>query len=385
LFLAVLAVLVLAGACSAPVEPTTVLEGRAMRPVTHQDRSGWTLLPSPEFDGRLRLIDVEAPAQGTAGSSVRVSSTWLVTGELAGRPKPQVVVEIAGAVGQGGFATGFTSLQWRPGDVVVSVVDVPIPAATPAGAARVLVGMSDAGRRWLVDVAATDHLVDVAAVGMVAAPVVARGPQWQAHKRQQPITIDGRLDERDWANAAVVTLGPYKVGTPEPQHKTQVRLLWDEAALYVAFDVDDDDPFSPYTNHDDPLYDSEALEVFIDADGDRDIYVELQASPTDVRFDAAFAGGPRKNMDRAFNADVVVKSAKRPGGYVQEWRIGTASLRDIPIGEPAVGARWRINVFRLERRRAGDVVVSTEASAWSAIAANDFHALDRMGSLVFIE
>lgn len=356
-----------------------------MRPVTAQDRAGWTLSPQPEFDGRLRLLDVDVAAQATAGSSVRVSSTWLVTGELAGRPKPQVVVEVAGGVGQGGFATSFTSLQWRPGDVVVGVVDVPVAAATPAGTARVHVGISDAGRRWLVDVATKDHLVDVAAVSIAAAPMVARGPQWQAHKRQQPITIDGHLDERDWQDAAVFTLGPYKVGTPEPQQKTQVRLLWDEAAVYVAFDVDDDDPFSPYTNNDDPLYDSEALEVFIDADGDADVYVELQASPTDVRFDAAFSGGPRKNMDRSFNADVVVKSDKRPGGYVQEWRINTASLRDIPVGEPAVGARWRINVFRLERRRVGEVVVSTEASAWSAIAANDFHALDRMGTLVFVE
>ncbi len=377
--------LAVVGACRAPVEPTTVLEARAMRPATSQDRAGWTLSPPPEFDGRLRLIDVDAPAQATAGSSARVSTTWLVTGELAGRPKPQVVVEIAGAVGQGSLAATLTSLQWRKGDVVMAVVDVPVAAATPAGAARVLVGVADAGRRWLVDNAAKDHLVDVAGMNVVAAPTVARGPQWQAHKRQQPISIDGHLDERDWATAAVVTLGPYKVGTPEPQQKTQVRLLWDEAAVYVAFDVDDDDPFSPYTNNDDPLYDSEALELFIDADGDQDVYVELQASPTDLRFDAAFAGGPRKNMDRAFNADVVVKSDKRPGGYVQEWRIGTASLRDIPVGEPAVGARWRINVFRLERRRAGDAVVSTEASAWSAIAANDFHALDRMGTLVFVD
>ncbi len=356
-----------------------------MRPVTAQDRAGWTLSSSPEFDGRLRLIDVEVPAQATAGSSVRISTTWLVTGELAGRPKPQVVVELAGAVGQGSFAATLTSLQWRRGDVVMAVVDVPVAATTSAGAARVLVGVADAGRRWLVDAAAKDRLVDVAAVNVVAAAVVARGPQWQAHKRQQPIAIDGHLDERDWASAAVVTLGPYKVGTPEPQAKTQVRLLWDEAAIYVAFDVDDDDPFSPYTRNDDPLYDSEALELFIDADGDQDVYVELQASPTDVRFDAAFAGGPRKNMDRTFNADVVVTSDKRPGGYVQEWRIGTASLRDIPVGEPAVGARWRINVFRLERRRAGDTVVSTEASAWSPMAANDFHALDRMGTLEFIE
>lgn len=62
-----------------------------------------------------------------------------------------------------------------------------------------------------------------------------------------------------------------------------------------------------------------------------------------------------------------------------------AGLRDVPAGEPRVGARWRINLFRLERRRQGDVVTSTEASAWSPVTANDFHALDRFGSLVFVD
>jgi hypothetical protein len=171
-------------------------------------------------------------------------------------------------------------------------------------------------------------------------------------------------------------------------------MLWSEGALHVAFLAEDPDVFTPYTKHDDPLYESEAVEIFIDADGDRDVYVELQSAPNDVTFDAAFAGGRRKNMETSWDAGHEVKTvvdgtfgngADEDRGFVSEWRVPVEKLRDVPPGEPKAGAQWRINLFRLERIRKGEKITKSEASAWSSPLSGDFHNLDRFGLIRFVD
>ena len=404
----VLAALASTIACRDDVAPTTVLTATGSRSPTSAELAAWSSSSSsssqPRFDERLQLLAADvAENDVVAGGTVRVTTTWLVTGELAGRAKPMLVGAIVAATHTGAVSatttpisspSSLTTLEWRKGDVVITAIDVAVPVGL-GGAARVALGVLDAGRRWrITGNRVVDDVDGLAVVATIAVEAIENGsaivaddglPVVQAKRRREAIVVDGSLDERDWRDALVITLGPYRTGAPVPTLATTARLLWDEHALYLAFDVDDDDPFSPYTNNDDPLYDSEALEIFIDADGDKDVYVELQASPTDVRFDAAFAGGARKNMNVRFNHPVEVQHAARAGGYTQEWRIPVAGLLDVPAGEPRVGARWRINLFRLERRRQGDVVTSTEASAWSPVTANDFHALDRFGTLVFTD
>ncbi len=205
------------------------------------------------------------------------------------------------------------------------------------------------------------------------------------HQRQGDITVDGRLDESAWAAATPLVFSSYD-GKPTPVLATGARMLWDAEALWLAFEVTDPDPFTPYSTRDAPLYESEALEIFIDADGDKDVYVELQSAFSNVHFDAAFAGGQRKGMETAYNVDFTTASTATATGYVQEWRIPVGALRDVPGGAIAVGDRWHINLFRLERIRdaARTRVIKTEASAWSPPRVGDFHTLARFGVVHFV-
>ncbi|MDP2343173.1 MAG: carbohydrate-binding family 9-like protein [Deltaproteobacteria bacterium] len=209
-------------------------------------------------------------------------------------------------------------------------------------------------------------------------------PRVEVHKAKGAIVVDGVLDEPDWQRAVPLRLRHY-LDKGALSFNTTAKLLWTADALYLAFDADDDDAFSPYSKRDDPLYESEAYEIFIDADGDADVYVELQSNAFDVHFDAAFAGGARKHMEVAYDVDFATRSVVAAGRLVQEWRIPVAALRDVPAGEPRVGATWQANLFRLERRRQDGKVTETEASAWSPPLKNDFHNLQRFGTLVFVE
>ena len=96
------------------------------------------------------------------------------------------------------------------------------------------------------------------------------------------ITIDGELKEEFWKDAA--QLGPFILyhGKKEAKQQTRVKAAWSPDYLYLAFECDDTDVHTPYSKRDDPIYDSEAAEIFIDADGDQDDYIELQNAPNNV-------------------------------------------------------------------------------------------------------
>ncbi len=366
----------LLGSCAPPLPPAATLitrtEARPLATTTTSTSSlPWqgadviAIQPPAILDRRLALVGVRVDDT----DDVVAGTAWLlVVGELAGR-KPELVVDVGGEQLLAPIAVALHPLEWREGDVVA--VDF---AVSPKGrGVPIAIGVSDAGRTW----PGGPVVIGDRAAGGVHASDGAR-----AVKRRGPIVLDGALDEATWQQAPSFSLHPTPKGAVVSQ-ATTVRFVWDETALWVGFDVDDDDPHSLYRERDAPLYESEALELFIDADGDHDVYVELQASPTDVVFDASFAGGSRQHMNLGYDLSWTTATKGRPQGYTQEWRIPVAGLLDVPPGEPRPGARWQINVFRLERRRSNGVIVATEASALSPPGRPDFHALEALTTLVF--
>jgi len=67
---------------------------------------------------------------------------------------------------------------------------------------------------------------------------------------------------------------------------TSARILWDDRALYVAFEMEDRDVWARDAARDDPkLPGDEVVEVFVDPDGDEVTYYEFEWSPLGVAYD----------------------------------------------------------------------------------------------------
>ena len=218
-------------------------------------------------------------------------------------------------------------------------------------------------------------------------------PTAQIPKANGAITIDGKLDEPAWENA--ISLTPFILyhGKSAAKQQTLVKATWTSDFLYLAFESLDKDIHTPYTKRDDPIYESEAVEIFIDADGDQDDYVELQAAPNEVQFDASFKGGRRKNFNTDYNSSYLVKNTvegtlNKAGDqdvkWISEWQIPVKDLVDADK-QIKTGAKWRVNLFRLDRIRRNGKVVRSEASAWSSPLSGDFHNIARMGTFEFVE
>lgn len=354
------------------------------------------------FDGVLGLVGARLPSSAKLGDKIQLRTWWrfddVLSQEDARGLQMFVHAQVPGAEltqaqADHPLASGRLALDdLMLGDLVEDVTMLSVPSSLAADRLEIYVGLYQGKKRWSAtsrQASVADNRVHLGTLLIQDGPPLL--PKATARKRQGQIVIDGVLDEPDWQNA--MELGPFYAhdGKRKVKNQTHARLMWDETHLYVAFICDDDDIHTPYQNRDDPLYESEAVEIFIDADGDGDEYVELQAAANDVHFDAAFAGGRRKNFDTSYDVNYETKATLQgtlndsgdiDQAWVSEWKIPLAELRDVQT-PPAPGTSWRVNLFRLDRKRKGERVVGTEATAWSSPLSGDFHHLKRFGTLEF--
>jgi hypothetical protein len=159
--------------------------------------------------------------------------------------------------------------------------------------------------------------------------------------------------------------------------------------------VIDSDVASQYKNHDDPLWKQDCIELFIDADRNGRGYIELQVNPNNATFDSWFETTRAKPGDPSWESGmrtaVKLRGTAEPGGADQGWDVEIAIPWQAVRGRdeamqvilpPRVGDRWRLNIVRVDLKT-GDK--NPTASSWNRITYSDFHALDRMLTVVFAD
>ncbi|MBI4818940.1 MAG: carbohydrate-binding family 9-like protein [Deltaproteobacteria bacterium] len=284
--------------------------------------------------------------------------------------------------------------RWAKGELWVDTHSVRIPAGAPARV-EVLVALFTGDLRLTVEAppGGSDGQDRIKAGTLSVVGGALDLPEVEVPRATSAVSPDGRLDEPAWAAAPVLTFSDSLGRGGAPQHPTKLRLLWDDSALYVGFESIDPDISDPYKNRDDPIYEHETVEVFLmpnRAPPDLGPYLELQASPRGVIFDAAFTAR-RQGMDTRFDATQTVGAQidgtiDRAGdvdrGWVSEWVVPWKGLRGV-TASPKAGDIWRMNAFRIDKTQKGGGY-DGEYTAWSPPKVGDFHATDRFGSLKFV-
>ncbi len=288
------------------------------------------------------------------------------------------------------IANGAMPLErWPVGKIVVDEHRVPVTSPN----ARLVLGFWRGDSRLAVDQpAAHDGQNRVLGPPLKSPGAAARAnsqkdlPEYTAPKARRAPVIDGDLSDDAWKGAPEVTLrGSFDGRTVST--RTTARLVWDDEALYVAFDVEDPDIWGTLRQRDDPIYTEEVVEIFLDANADGRTYNELQVSPHNVIFDAYFPAR-RQGMDLSWDSQLqsAVKvrgtlddPSDRDEGWTVEMRIPYEPLAEVPNVPPRPGDRWRMNLYRLEHPRRRGV----EGQSFSPLFVGDFHALPRFGWLVF--
>src|SRR5438093_4645797 len=152
-------------------------------------------------------------------------------------------------------------------------------------------------------------------------------PVAQAAQCEGVIRLDGRLDEADWAKAAVTEsftqLEPDE-GKPSSQ-RTEVRVLYDGAFLYVGAQLRDAGPITGRLGRRDmDAGDSDWFRVFLDSYHDHRTAFGLEVNPAGVRRDEIRTIDVDDNTwDPVWDVATRLDSA----GWAAEFRIPFSQLR----------------------------------------------------------
>ena len=239
---------------------------------------------------------------------------------------------------------------------------------------------------------------------MLGADAPPRG--YVATRAARPITVDGKLDDPAWAEAAwtddfVDIEGSKK---PNPRFRTRVKMLWDDQFFYVAADMVEPHVWATITQHDAVIFHDNDFEVFIDPDGDHHEYFELEINAQDAEWDL-FLPKPYRDGGSADNGwEIPGLKAKAhvdgtlndptdtDRGWSVELAIPWASMAEKArtATPPRDGDQWRVNFSRVEWEHTLDgktyqkVPKRPEANwVWSPQGTINMHRPERWGYVQF--
>ena len=169
------------------------------------------------------------------------------------------------------------------------------------------------------------------------------------------ITIDGKISEEVWKTAQVATdfisLEPDN-GNPIAQNKrTEVRVLYNNDAIYVAATMYDDEPnkiLREISKRDD-FGTSDLFGIFINGfnDGQQDFRFIVNAADGQADCLATETNGEDYSWDAIWNSKATITSF----GWVVEMKIPYAALRFSSENKQ----KWGINFFREIKNRKSSV------------------------------
>lgn len=212
---------------------------------------------------------------------------------------------------------------------------------------------------------------------------------------EHSITIDGRLDEPAWQDAAVINRFslPWLAPDDPPATKaTRARLLWDREHLYVAADMDDGDLYANVREHDGPTWNNDVFEVFLKPAVENPGYYEFHVTPNNTQFDLFL---PRRGHVERFRrgrefhitSAVAVRGTldrwdDRDDGWTVEMRIPWSDL--MPTGgRPEPGAEWRFALCRYDFDVGSEKPELSTSAPLGSLPHPDFHHFEDYAPIRF--
>ena len=200
-------------------------------------------------------------------------------------------------------------------------------------------------------------------------------PSLRAERKSGSVVLDGRLDEPAWQQATPAGIFTQSYPNPgETDSTTQVRVLYDDDALYVGvrmFDTHPDSIAAQLARRDATGIYSDWLHLIIDSYHDRRTAFRFSVNPKGVQKDVYTSndGNEDTNWDAVWDVATRIDSA----GWVAEYRIPFSQLR---FGSVSAGTErvWGFQVMR-------DIARRSERQSFAPWYPNEGGFVSRFGDL----
>lgn len=230
-------------------------------------------------------------------------------------------------------------------------------------------------------------------------------PTLRARRATGPVRVDGRLEEADWERAQwSEPFVEIRGGPADDSLRTRVALLWDDERLLIAARMADRDLWATFREDNLVMYWNDDFEVFIDPDGDRHRYYELEVNTFGRRWELTLErpyvnGGPaidRTNIPGVEIGVHVEGTLNDPSDRDSSWSVEIAipwsglARYTMDGSGPRAGDTWRMAFARVDWRlvRAGSeylqrVPPTAVNLSWSAQGIVDMHRPELWGFVRF--
>ncbi len=211
-------------------------------------------------------------------------------------------------------------------------------------------------------------------------------------KLQGAIKVDGELSEPVWAKAAVLQPFLRNDNSGRGREHTELRVWYDDEALYLGWTCRDVDIQATFTNRDSHFWEEEVVEFFV-TPKNLNRYFELQWNPLGGVFDAIIDNDlDERGVSKKFRGDWSytakgMTSAVKVKGTVQNssdkdefWQVEVRlPFADLDLPTPKPKEVWRGNFYRFNRTKG----LPEELLSWSPTHYPSFHQPSRFGYLEF--
>ena len=257
-------------------------------------------------------------------------------------------------------------------------------------------------------------------------------PSYRAEKvGNGSLTLDGKLDEPKWINAAKTSRFVDLISGAETIHSTQAAVLWDDQNLYFGFWVQEPDVRAKFKKRDSEIYYDNDIEIFIAAEN---AYYEFEMNAFSTIYEAmvmwddnydklqfaqqptlstkhkrsqpfngvGFTTHPRGKRTIALAYDfpglkskvfvdgTVNESADRDRGWTAEISLPWSGMKDLLKGDtrscpPNLNDVWRLNLFRFNQYKEAAPAKDSGGWAWSRHSVWDSHVPECFPHVQFVE
>lgn len=216
---------------------------------------------------------------------------------------------------------------------------------------------------------------------------------YNVKRLDKPATIDANWNKDPWQETEAARLSNYMGDRPEHFPDTEVKLAYDDKAIYVIFRVEDRYVRSVHSNHQDPVYKDSCVEFFfIPEEGTENGYFNLEMNCGGTMLfhhqKQPRAGSVSIRKDHIDQVDVAASlprvvdpEIREDTTWTVEYRIPFSILREYhQFDNPDAGTRWRANFYKC-----GDDTSHPHWLTWSPVdhPVPDFHRPENFGWIEF--
>jgi hypothetical protein len=194
-------------------------------------------------------------------------------------------------------------------------------------------------------------------------------------------------DDWEWRNIPALPPLIKADGSGPARQQTKIKLCHDGRMLRVHFEVQDTSIWGTYLKRDDPIYEEEAVELFI-APGaeDPERYFEFEINPDGVLWDGKILNpglaGEHMVVDYKWNCEGLHWKAERNDNR-NVWHVWLGLPLRVLAGRETIPKTWRANLYRIDRPYLNKDDTMAEFSCWSPTLTKPatFHRPRRFGFL----